>query len=1080
MENRRKFLIIPLRVKRFSNIRSILRNTLVLLLFFVTGFIGSGNNALAQQITVNGTVTDPKGQPLTGVTVLVKGTTIGSLTNESGKYSFQNVATDATILFSFIGMNSQEIPVTGRTTIDVTMSEAAIGLDEIIVVAYGSQSKRTLSGAVSNVGSNAIIRTASSDASGALVGKLQGITARATDSRPGRGTNLQIRNMGSPLFVIDGIPYGGITGSTSFGFSQGSGQDVFNNLAIEDIESVTILKDASAAIYGLRAANGVILVTTKAGKTGEAPKINVNGYYGIQNFTRFPKPATAPQFVLGNLQSYQNEGNDPTLLYSKDEYAKWVAGTEKGYKSYDYYDMVVRKNVPQSFINASASGGSQKSSYYFSISDIKQDAMLKDYNYRRTNIQANLEAGLAQGLKIGTKMNALLSKTHNVGVPGLDDYWNPFYSIFNMWPTESPYANDNPLYINQTHNVNVNPATYKDDVTGWVDEYWRTFNVNLYAQYDFKFGLTAKATASYNFSNEDFDGFEYTWSAYKYNATLDTYETSPGYGNQNPWRERHKRNVVSRFAQFQLNYNKTFGDHSVSAIAAYERSDMENAYFVVHTVPTNNYVSLMAFSQQDYLADTWDVEARAGYIGRLNYNYKLKYLVEILARYDGSYLYAKENRWGFFPAVSLGWRISEENFFKTAFGSLFDDFKLRASYGETGSEIGNPNGNPPAAFSYIGGYNFNSGSSVLDNTYVIGLSPRGLPITNLSWVINRTKNIGIDFTLFNMKLTGQFDLFERKRSGLPAARYDVLLPSEVGYSLPYENLNADAQRGVEGIITYSGTAGNVTYSIGANATLARTRNLYTYKPRFGNSWDEYRNSIEDRWASVNWGYKVIGRFQSVDEIAAYQIDNDGQGNRSELPGDFIYQDTNGDKIINGMDQVPIGYAEGANPYMSYGINGNVGWKGFTLTFDFAGASMQSYRRQYEAQIPYQSNGGGPWYLIADVWHHADVYDATSAWVEGTYPAIRKNSTSHINFQKNSFWVTNVNYMRLKNLELGYNIPKSILSKIKVSQLRVYVNASNLFSFDNMRKLEIDPEISSTSALIYPQPKLFNTGFNLTF
>src|SRR5450759_1390126 len=157
--------------------------------------------------------------------------------------------------------------------------------------------------------------------------------------------------------------------------------------------------------------------------------------------------------------------------------------------------------------------------------------MLKDYNYRRTNIQANLEAGLAQGLKIGTKMNALLSKTHNVGVPGLDDYWNPFYSIFNMWPTESPYANDNPLYINQTHNVNVNPATYKDDVTGWVDEYWRTFNVNLYAQYDFKFGLTAKATASYNFSNEDFDGFEYTWSAYKYNATLDTYETSLGYGN---------------------------------------------------------------------------------------------------------------------------------------------------------------------------------------------------------------------------------------------------------------------------------------------------------------------------------------------------------------------------------------------------------------------------------------------------------------------------------------------------------------------------------------------------------------------
>ncbi len=1073
MENRCKFLVIPLKSIRFRNICQILRTSAILLLFVVTQVIGTSGIASAQQASVTGTVIDQQGRPMVGVTVAVKGTTSGTVTDENGKYTLTDVPQNSIISFSFVGMATQEISLGTKTKIDVTLAERAIGLDEVIVVAYGAQSKRTLTGAVSNVGSTAIVRTSSTDASGALVGKLQGITARSADSRPGRGSNLQIRNMGNPLFVIDGIPYGGITGTTAFGFSQGSGQDVFNNLAIEDIESVTILKDASAAIYGLRAANGVILVTTKGGKNNEAPKINVNGYYGVQNFTRFPKPSTAPQFILGQLQASQNSGINPNSLYTPDIYAKWQAGTEKGYKSYNYYDMVVRKNVPQSYINASASGGSQKSSYYFSVSDIKQEAMLKDYNYRRTNIQANLEAGLAKGLKIGTKMNALLTKTHNVGVPGLDDYWNPFYSIFNMWPTESPYANDNPLYINQTHNVNVNPATYKDDVTGWVDEYWRTFNVNLYTQYDFKFGLSAKATVSYNFSNEDFDGFEYTWAAYKYNATLDTYETSPGYGNQNPWRERHKRNVVSRFAQFQLNYNKTFGDHGISAVLAYERSDMENAYFVVHTVPTNNYVSLMSFSEQDYLSDNWDVEARAGYIGRINYNFKQKYLFEALARYDGSYLYAKNKRWGFFPAVSLGWRISEEYFFKTALGDIFDDFKLRASYGETGSESG------VSAFGYLPGYNFNSRSAVLDGTYVIGLSPRGLPVTNLSWVTNRTKNIGLDFTILNNKLTGQFDLFERKRTGLPAARYDVLLPTEVGYSLPNENLNADAQRGVEGILTYTSSAGDFTYSIGANATLARTRSLYTYKPRSGNSWDQYRNWTEDRWASVDWGYKVIGRFQSMEQIADYQVNNDGQGNRSELPGDFMYQDINGDKIINSLDQVPIGYAEGANPYMSYGLNGEAGWKGITLTFDFAGATMQSYRRQYEAQIPFQSNGAGPWYLLADVWHQADPYDNSSPWIAGTYPALR-NNTSHINFQKNSFWVTNVNYLRLKNLELGYNLPKSILSKIKLSQLRIYINASNVFSFDNMRKLEIDPEVSSSSALVYPQAKLFNVGFNLTF
>jgi TonB-linked SusC/RagA family outer membrane protein len=1074
MENRSKFLVIPLKSIRSLNISQILRVPAILLLFIVAQMIGAGGIASAQQSSVSGTVIDQKGNPMVGVTVAVKGTSTGAVTDQNGKYTLTNVPQNSTIIYSFVGMTTQEIALEGRSKIDVTLGEKAIGLDEVIVVAYGSQSKRTLSGAISNVGSDAIVRTSSTNATGALVGKLQGITARSADSRPGRGTTLQIRNMGNPLFVIDGIPYGGSFNTTSFGFTQGSGQDVFNNLAIEDIESVTILKDAAAAIYGLRAANGVVLVTTKSGKSNEAVKINVNGYQGYQNFTRFPKPANGQQYVLGLLQSDQNLMS-PTRRYTPAEYQKFVEGTEYGYRSYDYYDMVVRKNVPQSYLSASASGGTQKSSYYFSASNINQDAMLKDYTYSRTNVQANLEASLAKGLKVGTKMNTQLTKAHNVGVPGLDDYWNPFYSIFNMWPIESPYANDNPKYINQTHNVNVNPATYKDDVTGWVDEYWRSFNVNLYAEYAFNFGLTAKATASYNFMNEDFDGFEYTWNAYKYDVSTDTYYTYPGYGNQNPWRERHKRNVVSRFAQFQLNYNKTFGDHTVSAVAAYERSDMENAYFVVHTVPTNNWVSLQRFSEQDYLADEWNVEARAGYIGRLNYSYKQKYLVEALARYDGSYLYREDRRWGLFPAISVGWRISEESFFKNSLSKIFDDFKIRASYGETGSESG------VSAWDYLPGYNFGSGSAVLDGTYVIGLAPKGLPITNLTWVKNRSKNIGIDFTLLNGKVTGQFDLFDRKRTGLPASKYDVLLPSEVGYTLPNENLNSDSQRGVEGIITYSSKVGEIDYSIGANFTFARSRSLKTYKPRFGNSWDEYLNSAIDRWSSINWGYKVIGQFQSVNEIADYKINNDGQGNRSQLPGDLMFQDTNGDKVINTLDQVPIGYAEGANPYASFGINGSIGWKGLALVFDFAGGSMQSFRRRYEGQIPYQSNGSGPWYLLADVWHQADPYNNSSPWVAGTYPAIRSTNTSHVNFNKSSFWVTNVRYLRMKNIEIGYNLPKAILNKLGgISKIRIYVNGSNLFSLDNMRKFEMDPEISSNSALVYPQAKLINTGFNITF
>jgi TonB-linked SusC/RagA family outer membrane protein len=1028
-----------------------------------------------QKRTITGRVIDiVSGDPLPGVNIVVAGTTIGTITDVDGRYSLEILGNDAVLEFSFVGYLAEKVTVGEKTTIDISLSQDIKNLEEIVVVGYGTQKRGTVTGAVSSINNEALTSTPSTTTSGALVGKVQGITSRATDARPGNGTNIQIRNLGAPLFVIDGIPYGGLTGTTSFGFTQGSGQDVFNTLGLEDIESITILKDASAAIYGLRAANGVVLVTTKKGKKGEKPTINVSGYYGVQNFTRYPQPANAGQFVRGLVESEQNLGNNPALLYTPEELAKWEAGTEKGYKSYDYLKIVTRKNVPQYYITANTTGGTERTNYYISVSHLDQDAMLPDFTYQRNNVQANIQTNLLQGLKVGTEISLRLDKTHNVGVPGLDDYFNPFLSIFSMWPTESPYANDNPKYINQTHNVNVNPATYKDDVTGYVDEQWRAINANLYAQYDFKFGLSVKGTYSHNYSNEDFDGFEYTYNAYKYDPATDSYLAQPGYGNQNPWRERHKRNITSRFAQLQLSYNKTFGDHSISAITAYERSDYDNTYLVLHAVPKNNYVSLMNFAEQDYLADYWDMEARAGYIGRFNYNYKQKYLLEILGRYDGSYLYDPDSRWGFFPGVSVGWKISEESFLKDKLGDILTDLKIRASYGETGSEIGISN------FGYLAGYNYYSGNAVLDGNYVIGLRPRGIPIKNLSWVKNRTKNIGLDFGMFKNKLTGQIDIFERKRTGLPAARYDVLLPSEVGYSLPNENLNSDATRGIEGLITYSDKIGDFNYTLSANATISRLRLLRTYKPRFGNSWDEYRNSIEDRWEKINWGYHVIGRFQSQEQIDNYDVDNDRQGNRTLLPGDFMYEDVNGDKIINNMDERPIGYAEGAQPYMSYGINGNFSWKGISLGLYFSGATMQSYLRDWEMRYPFQNNGSAPAYMLTDRWHREDPYDPNSRWISGTYPATRKNNTSHSNYWRNDFWVTNVHYFRLKNIELGYELPQSIISKVGMTKFRVYVNGTNLFSFDNVKDMEIDPEISSTNGLVYPQQKLVTLGVNMTF
>ena len=1025
---------------------------------------------------------------LANVTVQVKGTRTTAMTDAEGRFSIDAPA-NGSLVFSYVGFGSQEIQIRNRSSIDVNLQSTGQQLSDVVVVGYATQKRATVTGAVSNIGSKDLLTTPATTTSGALVGKIQGITTRSPDSRPGRGSNIQVRNMGNPLFVIDGVPYtGGNTGNTAFGLPQGSGQDIFNTLGLEDVESITILKDASASIYGLRAANGVVLVTTKKGKR-ETPTINVSGYYGLQNFTRYPKPPSAYVHQRATVEAALNANQDPNSILSPAELEKWRLGTDSGYQSYDYFKIVTRPNVPQRYINASASGGTQRSTYYISVSHLDQDAMLRDFTYKRTNLQANLNTQLANRLQVGSQIALRLEKTHNVGVPGLDDYFNPFLSIFSMWPTEAPYANNNPRYINNTHNVNVNPATYKDDVTGWIDNIWHGMDIKLNAQYDFPFGLQAKTTLNYNYQNEDFDGMEYTYPAYIYNRVTGVYEDRPHvggvpvpgsipYGNQNPWREKHKRNVISRYAQFTLNYSKQIGNHSLSAVAGYERSDYDNTYFVVHTVPSNNFIPLMSFSEQDILQDNWEVEARAGYIGRLNYNYKQKYLLELLGRYDGSYLYAPDRRWGLFSGISAGWRVSEEPFFKNI--QVINDLKLRASYGETGSEVG------INAFDYLSGYTYRDGTSVLDGNLVIGIDPRGLPILNLSWVMNRTKNIGIDFGLSNNKVTGQLDAFERKRTGLPFGRYDVLIPSEVGYSLPNENLNEDATRGIEGILNYHDNIGTFDYSIGINASYARNRSLKEYKQRFGNSYHEYRTSNQDRLIGVTgtgnnnaFGYHVIGRFQSQDQIDKHPVNIDGQGNRTMLPGDFIYEDFNNDGFINDLDRTPIGYPRGTNPFLSFGSTLNAAYKGFNLSIVFAGAALQSFQRSVELQIPFQNNGTSPHYVFEDRWHRENPYDPNSKWIPGTYPAIRRGNT-HINYQLNDFWLTNVKYLRLRNVELGYSIPRNLVSRLGMSRFRLYVNATNLLTFDNVKAFEIDPEITSGGGLVYPQQKLITFGFNASF
>lgn len=1021
------------------------------------------------QNAVTGNVVDTDQVPLIGVNVVEKGTTNGTITDIDGNFTI-NVDEGAVLVFSYIGYTQEEVVVSGRT-LKVVMREDTELLDEVIVVGYGSQSKRRVTTAVSSVDSEDILRSSSTTTAGALSGKMAGISTRAMDSRPGRGINLEIRNMGKPLYVIDGIPYGGNPGRNWLGTSDVSGEDAFNALSLEDIESISILKDASASIYGLRASSGVVLVTTKKGRKEDKVSVNVNGYYGWQNLTRFPELASAGQYVRGLLEAEQNQGRDPSVLYTKDELDKWMAGTEPGYKSYDYYDIIMRSNVPQYHLNANVTGGSKRSNYYISLSHTGQEATMKDFDYTRNNFQVNIETNITDRFKVGTQTSARLETSRDVGLPGGDGYFSSILSMFSSLPTHGPYANDNEDYMNFLPNrPDLNPAIFKRDIAGFKDNYTKNANINMFAEYKFDFGLSAKFTYSYNYTHLDFDGFQYSYDFYTYDRPNDEY--IKGGGQSARWRWEEKSDVVSRYGQFQLNYAKDFGDHGISAVAAYERSDYDSDRHWTNTAPTNNYIPYKELSELTDYGEWWSYQARSGYIGRFNYSFRDTYMVELLGRYDASYLYHKDNRWGFFPGASLGWRISDESFFEPL-TNVVDDLKLRVSVGQTGSEAG------VSMFGYLGGYNYNEGGAVLDGDYVIGIRPRGLPVTELSWEKNTTYNAGIDLRLLESRLSITADVFTKIISGIPAARYDVLLPSEVGYGLPNENLNKNAYRGVEGMITYADNVGELFYTVSANATLSRFRHIETYKPRFGNSWHEYRNSSENRWGGIWWGYQAIGRFENEDQIRNHPIDNDGQNNATQLPGDIIYKDVNGDGVINHLDERPIGYPTNWAPMVNFGGNIGLQWRAFDLNMDFTGAAMQSWVQDYELRNPYHAGGTSPAYILEDRWHREDVYDPNSAWIPGRYPAIRRG-TSENNGRNSDFWQHDVRFLRLSNLEFGYTLPKSLTEQANIERVRFYLSGSNLFSIDNVRKYGIDPEIEARAAVVYPQQRTVMVGFNLTF
>jgi TonB-linked SusC/RagA family outer membrane protein len=1025
---------------------------------------------LFHAIEVHGKVTDDKGIALTGVTVQVKASpSIGTVTDVKGNFTLNVPEGNDTLELSYVGYISRTVALNGRTNLNIKLESSSHALKETVVVGYSTQKKQDITGAISSVTSDDIEKVhGGSTVSSALAGKISGLSFRMSEGRPGSSAGIQIRNMGAPLYVIDGVV-------------KDAGQ--FNNISPNDIASITVLKDASAAIYGVRAANGVIVVTTKSGKLDQKPTLSIDAYTGWQNMTRYPNNVVdAYHWQLYAAEAQMNQNGSTNITPA--EIAKWKKGTDYGYQSFSWADFIFRKNAPQTSVNVNVSGGGDNTNYYFSVTRLNQDAVFKQYNFNRTNMQANITTRIGDGLTVGMNINGRVEERVNPGVPGGDDYWEPLFASMRNTPMEHPFANNNPAYLNDIGHNNDNAGLWTYKESGKYQDDWRVLQTNFHAQYDLPVkGLSVKGIYSYYYADEYKTNHEFTYKAYTYNPTDSTYKWTGG--SSNPWQERGRTMITESDIQGQINYKNSFGKHNIGATFVTEWYQRRTLYSWQHDVPPVNeldHILQPTIDNSSGYNDDNTPEARIGYIGQITYNYANKYYLELSGREDGSWRWPPDHRWGFFPSISGGWRISDEPFFTSLIGrnSVLSDLKFRASYGKLGDD--NVDLDP---FAYVSGYNYpapNEALVILDGKAVTPAADRGEPITNITWFISNIADIGADFALWSGKLTGSIDYFYRKRTGLLAAKYDVLIPDELGYTLPQENVNSDAQMGGEFSLSYTNKIGELRYAVSGNIAYSRSKFLHSYKPRYGNSLDKYYHSGEERWSGIFWGYQVVGRFQSQEQINNYKVNNDGQGNKTQLPGDFIYKDVNGDGVIDEQDTRPIGYNAGGQPDIYGGLDITLNWKGFDFTADFSYSGLYSYNRNWEARWPFQ-NGGSLLKDYTDRWHREDYTDLNSPWIPGKYPALRFNDPSHSNYNKNStFWLINIRAFRLRTLELGYTIPKRLTDQVKINQVRFYANAYDLFSLDNLKKNAsfLDPEITSDNGLQYPQSKFVNVGVNLTF
>ena len=1003
---------------------------------------GANSFATTQQAGIcKGLVKDATGESVIGASVVVKGTTNGTITDFDGNFSLDGIKKGDVIVISYVGYQTQEIKWNG-SPLNVILKEDSKTLSEVVVVGYGTQKKANLSGSVAMVDSKELENRPIQNVSSGLQGLMPGVAITGTNGAPGQDAGkIRVRGIGTlneagPYILVDGIETGTLSAVDP-----------------NDIESISVLKDAaSAAIYGSKAANGVVLITTKRGKTGQT-KISYSGYLSFQNATNMIERMGSYEYASLLNQALEAEGM--SKRFNDTELQKFKDGNDPLYPDTDWYDLAYKTGV-QHRHNVNINGGSENVKYMASLGYLNQTGILPNAGREQFNARTNLDMKINK--RLSARMNLSFIK---------NDYSDA---------SSAYYGGSSDQIIRQLNLIAPWIVARYDDGTwgtisdgspiAWLDSGMKVNRDN--------YNFSGMAAVDY----EIFDGLKLTLQG-AYVNNLQNYNYFQKYIKYNENKESDPSQLDERFYKWDrtnydalLNYNKNFGKHNIKGLLGWHTEKYNYKYqkAVRKKFPNNELTDMNAGDASTQSNEGYTAElAMISWFARINYDFAGKYLLEANIRADASSRFAEGHRWGYFPSFSGAWRISEEAFMESAKDSWLSGLKIRASWGQLGNQdalSGSNNDYYPALNTYNLDSKYAFGGSLNSGYY-----QRKYRLETISWEKASTWGVGVDFTLFN-KLNGSLDYYNRKTTGIIM---DVTVPKEFALDAYKDNVGSMRNSGIEINLSYNTKIGQVDFGIAGNFSYNKNEilDLGGGDPnKYLDATNGYsqRNKVGEAMNSY-YIYRADGFFNSQEEADAYTAKYGNPFGKTFKAGDLRYVDTNKDGKQTADDRE---YCGSSDPKIIYGFNINAGWKGIDLSLMFNGAAgVKRLFDGYEVYGNFSGDAAHPATIWRDAWT-PDNHDASMPRI-----FYDTNSASSSRSVQSDFWLQDTSYLRLKNLQLGYTLPKGWLNSVGVENIRIYYSVENLLTFDKM-KINIDPESTSQRLSSYPLLRTHAFGVNVTF